>query len=198
MNNTAKAIQTVYNGYRFRSRLEARWAVFFDVLGVEYEYEKEGYDLGKAGWYLPDFWLPHFPDRDSNDGITGVFVEIKPAKAKPDEYAKALALAEQTGQSVFVMQGLPFTDKYTVTQIQVWDLGRLEKPIIIENLQFQEHIEKVQYEGFPVEYLHSIGLSNDKEQAHGFVGPPLCFGMKKAELDAAYLAARQASFERGR
>lgn len=26
------AIQTEYNGYLFRSRLEARWAVFFDAL----------------------------------------------------------------------------------------------------------------------------------------------------------------------
>lgn len=55
---TLKAIETVYAGYRFRSRLEARWAVFFDTLGIAWEYEKEGYDLGEAGWYLPDFWLP--------------------------------------------------------------------------------------------------------------------------------------------
>lgn len=55
---TMKAIETKYKGYRFRSRLEARWAVFFDTLGIEWEYEKEGYDLGEAGWYLPDFWLP--------------------------------------------------------------------------------------------------------------------------------------------
>lgn len=53
-----KAIETIYNGYRFRSRLEARWAVFFDTLGIEYQYEVEGFDLGNAGWYLPDFWLP--------------------------------------------------------------------------------------------------------------------------------------------
>jgi hypothetical protein len=52
-----KAIETRYNGYRFRSRLEARWAVFFDALGITYEYEKEGYDLGGIR-YLPDFWLP--------------------------------------------------------------------------------------------------------------------------------------------
>jgi hypothetical protein len=52
-----KAIETVYNGYRFRSRLEARWAVFFDAAGIKYEYEPEGYDLGSQGWYLPDFWL---------------------------------------------------------------------------------------------------------------------------------------------
>lgn len=38
-------IETRYKGYRFRSRLEARWAVFFDVLGVRWEYEPEGYDL---------------------------------------------------------------------------------------------------------------------------------------------------------
>lgn len=29
-----KAIETRYKGYRFRSRLEARWAVFFDALGL--------------------------------------------------------------------------------------------------------------------------------------------------------------------
>lgn len=63
-----KPIETVYNGYRFRSRLEARWAVFFDALGIEYEYEKEGFDLGKYGWYLPDFYLPE----------QNFWVEIKP------------------------------------------------------------------------------------------------------------------------
>lgn len=50
-----KAIETYYNGYRFRSRLEARWAVFLDSLGVEYEYEPEGFDLGDGTCYLPDF-----------------------------------------------------------------------------------------------------------------------------------------------
>lgn len=43
-----KAIETVYRGYRFRSRLEARWAVFFDALGLEWEYEPEGFDLTDA------------------------------------------------------------------------------------------------------------------------------------------------------
>ena len=50
-----KAIETEYKGYRFRSRLEARWAVFFDSLGVRYEYEPEGFDLGNGDLYLPDF-----------------------------------------------------------------------------------------------------------------------------------------------
>jgi hypothetical protein len=57
-----KAIETKYGGYRFRSRLEARWAVFFDHAGLreEWEYEPQGYEiptyLGTLR-YLPDFWI---------------------------------------------------------------------------------------------------------------------------------------------
>jgi hypothetical protein len=54
---TIQAIETRYAGCRFRSRLEARWAVFFDTLGVPWEYEPEGFDLDGL-WYLPDFYLP--------------------------------------------------------------------------------------------------------------------------------------------
>ena len=53
--NEIKAIETKYKGYRFRSRLEARWAVYFDTLGVAWEYEPEGFDLGNGLYYLPDF-----------------------------------------------------------------------------------------------------------------------------------------------
>lgn len=56
--NDYKPIETHYNGYRFRSRLEARWAVFFDALGIKYEYEPEGYKLSDGTLYLPDFYLP--------------------------------------------------------------------------------------------------------------------------------------------
>jgi hypothetical protein len=53
------AIETTYAGCRFRSRLEARWAVFFDTLGIAWEYEPQGYLVGPEQLpYLPDFWLP--------------------------------------------------------------------------------------------------------------------------------------------
>ena len=71
MKMEIKAIETVYNGYKFRSRLEARWAVFFDAAGIKYEYEPEGFDLGGV-WYLPDFYLPWFK----------CYVEIKPNDSK--------------------------------------------------------------------------------------------------------------------
>lgn len=52
-------IETRYKGCRFRSRLEARWAVFFDAAGIAWSYEPQGYVIdGQA--YLPDFFLPAF------------------------------------------------------------------------------------------------------------------------------------------
>lgn len=67
-----KAIETYYKGYRFRSRLEARWAVFFDALGVAYEYEPEGFQLSNGECYLPDFYLP----------IMQIYVEVKSANVR--------------------------------------------------------------------------------------------------------------------
>lgn len=101
-----KAIETVYNGYKFRSRLEARWAVFFDALGIEYQYEPEGFDLGEAGWYLPDFWLP-------NDDW---FVEVKPNDQISEQDLKkthaldsAINLPEpyQKSMGIIILTGIP-------------------------------------------------------------------------------------------
>lgn len=52
-----KPIVTEYDGHRFRSRVEARWAVFFNTIGLEYEYEIEGFEMGESR-YLPDFYIP--------------------------------------------------------------------------------------------------------------------------------------------
>lgn len=55
-----KAIPTEYRGYLFRSRLEARWAVFLDALDIRWEYEPEGLILSNGTYYLPDFYLIDF------------------------------------------------------------------------------------------------------------------------------------------
>lgn len=69
MTATIKAIETEYAGCRFRSRLEARWAVFFDHLGIRWQYEPEGLDI-EGVRYLPDFRL---------DGLARgpIFLEVK-------------------------------------------------------------------------------------------------------------------------
>jgi len=74
-NNTMKSIDTFYNNNFFRSRLEARWAVFFNEAGIKYEYEPEGFKNDAGDKYLPDFYLPEATIRD---GDKGVYIEIKP------------------------------------------------------------------------------------------------------------------------
>jgi hypothetical protein len=60
-----KAIPTPYAGVNFRSRLEAKWAAFFDLVGWRWQYEPLDFD----GW-IPDFVLHGRKQR--------VLVEVKP------------------------------------------------------------------------------------------------------------------------
>lgn len=95
--NAVKPIETLYSGYRFRSRLEARWAVFFDALGIRYDYEPEGYELDGGERYLPDFWLT-----DLN-----MWVEIKPSEPTPREKRLAYLLSQGTGFNTVILWGTP-------------------------------------------------------------------------------------------
>lgn len=94
-----KPIETRYNGFLFRSRLEARYAVLLDALHVAYDYEVEGFDLGDGVFYLPDFYLT---DQD-------VWLEVKPGFPHDGDAAcvKAQRLAIATERSVYVVPGIP-------------------------------------------------------------------------------------------
>lgn len=98
-----RAIETRYKGYRFRSRLEARWAVFFDALGFRWEYEAEGFAL-PSGPYLPDFWLPDLR----------TFAEVK---ATNEEFGwKQKELARVAGRSVLCLAGTPELAWYPIVE----------------------------------------------------------------------------------
>ena len=69
-------IETLWHGCRFRSRLEARWAVAFDAMRIDWEYEPQGFLLDNGETYLPDFRLRGLEGRASGD----LWVEVKPDK----------------------------------------------------------------------------------------------------------------------
>lgn len=81
------SIPTVYRHIRFRSRLEAKWAAFFDASGWHWEYEP----LDLNG-YVPDFII-----------VTGekkTLVEIKPfLTMNPEEWKNAQAKIDSSGWS---------------------------------------------------------------------------------------------------
>lgn len=68
MSNIIKAMETEYKGILFRSRLEARWAILFDALELEWVYEPECFKLPSGLKYTPDFYIPKFD----------LYVEVKP------------------------------------------------------------------------------------------------------------------------
>lgn len=109
LNSTAdrvQAIETRYKGYRFRSRTEARWAVFFDAVGYDWTYEDQGYAFADGTSYLPDF-------RVQTEAGT-FFAEVKGDMLGLSllETKKILLLAAATEQRVLLLDGPPDTRMY--------------------------------------------------------------------------------------
>lgn len=109
------AIETEYAGCRFRSRLEARWAIVFDHLGYEWQYEPEGFErehYDKTLRYLPDFYLPEF----------GTWVEVKGSYEHLSADAEKLAWMCDWGSP------LPGVDQSHATTRGLLVLGEIPKP----------------------------------------------------------------------
>lgn len=94
-----KPIPTKYKDVLFRSRLEARWSVFFEKAGLKWEYEKQGFVLDDGVPYLPDFWLP---DLDA-------WCEVKPFNLSKNELSKCKLLAKGSQHKVILAIGIPGT-----------------------------------------------------------------------------------------
>lgn len=101
-----KAIETIYDDHKFRSRLEARWAVFLSALGIRWKYEFEGYVLPNGDWYLPDFFLPKF------DG--GTWVEVKGKEFTELEKSNCWHLCNDTKKNVWLASGQPELSPFEV------------------------------------------------------------------------------------
>lgn len=116
-----KPIETKYKGYRFRSRLEARWAVFFETLGCSWEYEPEGFDLNGL-YYLPDFKVK-YPSGDV------YWFEVKSSvKAMTEEEFKKITLFARYVDTIYLLDGTPefgaylsFNERYQGLTYQAWD-----------------------------------------------------------------------------
>lgn len=195
-----RAIDTVYLGHRYRSRLEARWAVFMDALGIAYEYEPEGFELPDVGRYLPDFWLPKWE----------AWVEIKPSfPQEGDGLEKMRQLSWQTMHEGLLIYGQPWPREHGVVTFRPWmssPVNGLPDGEVWTNPPFNEFAQCRRCDGFNLiaSLYHPAGHYAAAETT---VGEHTCGDRWKGSLDvasgsaprikAAYEAARAARFEFG-
>lgn len=189
-----KAIQTEYKGYLFRSRLEARWAVFFDFCGVEYEYEPEGYDLGNGLTYLPDFLLHGGDERACGD----LYVEVKGQMTDAD--------AEKINR--FYKLGKDDSDIYGKSKTAILVVGNIPSGADINDILWCIESEaytdngnwpnKYNFETIDGDYFAAYPGINHKGKFELFGDDSnyLC-DMDSRSTEKAYRAARQARFEHG-
>jgi hypothetical protein len=188
MPPTIAALPTIYKGHEFRSRLEARWAIFFDCMGWKWEYEPEAVQT-RHGGYLVDFWLPAHE----------VYAEVKPGEFTTKEFDKACDLVDKSGRSLLILSGepQPLLSYYVVTNEfeQVWEdevpTERTER--VIRNLLLFEYSKGHLFCSDGMCKWYSGSTLPVPLDGHGFPTTAL----RAAEVTAAAHAARTARFDNG-
>ena len=203
-----KPIETIYNGYRFRSRLEARWAVFFDACKIKYQYEPQGFVLDSGKCYLPDFYLPQY----------NTFVEIKPNDDEEIENAKkvlidlVLSFNEQDASALLCV-GDPYDDDMTLFSSDVGGNDDCASPAAEYKCSFYTWCdwlpddEKITYRicdknrvslVAETDEFHKYFLNRKVKGTHEANDSCIWFSLVGYEcLDDEKMKARQARFEHG-
>lgn len=190
--------ETYYNGFKYRSRTEARWAYLFDLMGIKYEPERQGYKGHGGIAYLSDFVLPDF----------GVSVEVKGRQEALMAVEKKLCAsiyenATPAASGLILLKDIPYYDCrrsnpiFTTFPMLYWD----GEQICLKRIRFKFSLDK---ETELVEIGDVISTSSDltfpkgtrideqknyKERVWSRSLAIECF---------AYLEARSAQFEFGK
>lgn len=106
------ALPTLYQGVLYRSRTEARWACLFNHIGIEFQYEPQGFRVDTATCYLPDFFLP----------VVRTWAEVKPTEFSPEERRKLEGVADRTGRPALFLVGHPGFKSYQIVYPRDIDL----------------------------------------------------------------------------
>lgn len=201
-----KPIETRYKGYRFRSRLEARWAVFFDDMRFSWEYEPEGFVLNDGTHYLPDFRVKTPQGKDIWYEIKrgGVFEDAKFSvfcNSHPDHSSFRGALLSGDPIEHFAPKRLPWSS-YIIENMVCPRCGFINQPTHCDfSADSEEYFgcEPCDFET-PSRGDEEHGIFNMPVQPHkGLVLIPKGLYAKfvKERVNVAARKARSARFEHG-
>jgi len=124
-----KPLPTTQFGIRFRSRAEARWAIFFTSLGLRWSFEHQAFGRGRLK-YLPDFYLPD----------CRIWVEVKTGWPDDEAKKKCELLHDATGELVVIACNGPSLFENTLvygwpesgfwSEPMAWFEDRLDKGVL--------------------------------------------------------------------
>lgn len=187
--NNIKAIETVYNGYRFRSRLEARWAIFFDAVGAKWEYEPEGFDIPTKNGivkYLPDFRISNYHGRGA-DKNGQLYVEVKGGKMSEEDAEKVDEFSRF--HPILVVGNIPKEDWKDDIGNRCWDEFTVSKKHFVYEFNFAT---------MDGDYFGAFLAASDKGGITLMGADTSYFyGYDEYKTAEAYNLARQARFEHG-
>ncbi len=93
-------IPTKYKLITFRSRLEARWAIYLDSMSIPWEYELEGFNINNDYFYLPDFYITNF-------NSASFYLEVKPTIPAPSYLVMLYKFQFLLNQPIYLITGSP-------------------------------------------------------------------------------------------
>jgi hypothetical protein len=156
LGSRRKGIPMLYQGTRFRSRLEATWAAFFDRLKWRWQYEP--FDL--------DGWIPDFALASVMDAPKPVLVEVKPIVGFDEEVAARIEAAAD-GHEVLLLGLGPFESGERYGQPRL-SLGWLGEHVIFQRGNGPE--QEICSWGHAVlgRWIGEVGKTKNRDRLIGF------------------------------
>lgn len=198
---------TEFNENLYRSRLEARWAVFFVTADIDYIYELEGFTLKNGKNYLPDFYLPELDiyaevkprvrsefnkvinDLDvlSKSGESTANYPVKPSTTLEKELYKIRLLSEGSKKPVILLDSHPTNKPYLIFN-KGWQLGfwsdNKDKVITIQYKELKDGYNNT-HTRLKKEYLHLnnyFKIAQESQFEHGKIPTIESIALIKKEL----------------
>lgn len=177
MKYSIEARETIYNGIKFRSRLEAKWACFFDLVGWDWQYEPS-----EINGYNPDFIIKTSSKAYDTNFI---IIEVKPSIYLTDAEMKSIINKYQDVQAhLLMLSDMPFWIKNDLVVIGYG--SQYMKNFNEKNHDSYYELEMKSINDFGSNYMVFDGMVYGVEERKWFIidGDPHCNIVKGLLIEA--------------
>lgn len=208
-----RPIVTHWAGCRFRSKTEAHWAVFFEYIGLDWEWEYQGFEMPNLPRYLPDFYFERSrnvveikgTDQHREPAIEKCKIIAKHLYETAPEKRKHVCHLPYGSGSCYLMEGRPGAPNFAMFSVTYWrhDDGK-ENWFVDQGLLAQHQLNFSDYVETPKSLVFctrrnfgEIDGPRYSYDAHPIFCADYSYVKKAHPLKDALLIARQARFDRG-